>query len=98
MQPIVTASEMQAIDLRTIEDYGIPSPVLMENAGRGITSFLLQQIPDTAGKKFIVICGKGNNGGDGFVIARHLANEKIAVQIVLCGKLNERGKARETSR
>jgi len=86
---IVTASEMQAIDLCAIEDHGIPSLVLMENAGRGIGTLLLDQIPNASTKKFIVVCGKGNNGGDGFVIARTLANKNISVQIVLCGKLDE---------
>jgi NAD(P)H-hydrate epimerase len=80
---------MQAIDLSAIEDYGIPSLVLMENAGRGIATQLLNQIPNCSNKKFIVVCGKGNNGGDGFVIARHLANKNISVQIVLCGKLEQ---------
>jgi len=89
LQPIVTASEMQAIDLRAIEDHGIPSIVLMENAGRGIGALLLDQIPNCLNKKFIVVCGKGNNGGDGFVIARYLANKNLSVQIVLCGKLEE---------
>ena len=89
LQPIVTASEMQAIDLCAIESHGIPSIVLMENAGHGIGALLLDQIPNSLNKKFIVVCGKGNNGGDGFVIARVLANKKISVQIVLCGKLEE---------
>ena len=69
---LVTANEMQAMDRQTIEDFGIPGMVLMENAGRGATRFLLEQFPDIENKKVGVIAGRGNNGGDGFVMARYL--------------------------
>ena len=80
---LVTANEIQAMDRLTIEDFGIPGMVLMENAGRGATRFLLQQFPDIENKKVAVIAGRGNNGGDGFVIARYLKQKGIQVQVYL---------------
>ncbi len=80
---LVTANEMQAMDRQTIEDFGIPGVVLMENAGRGATRFLLEQIPDIENKKVGIIAGRGNNGGDGFVMARYLKQKGIQVQVYL---------------
>ncbi len=80
---LVTANEMQAMDRQTIEDFGIPGMVLMENAGRGATRFLLEQFPDIENKKVGVIAGRGNNGGDGFVMARYLNHKGIRVQVYL---------------
>lgn len=76
----MSRDEVRAIDRRAIEDYGIPGVVLMENAGRG-TAELLQSLGIAA---TVVICaGKGNNAGDGFVIARHLENRGYAVRVLL---------------
>jgi len=80
---VVTASEMQQIDRRTIEDFGIPGMVLMENAGRGATGFLLNQFPDLKSKRVGVLAGRGNNGGDGYVIARYLKQRDIQVSVYL---------------
>ena len=80
---LVTASEMQQIDRRTIEDFGIPGMVLMENAGRAATRFLLEQFPDLKNQRVGVIAGRGNNGGDGFVIARYLKQKGIQVYVYL---------------
>ncbi|CAB1071487.1 carbohydrate kinase [Alkalispirochaeta odontotermitis] len=80
---LVTANEMQAMDRQTIEDFGVPGMVLMENAGRGATRFLLEQFPDIGNSKVGVIAGRGNNGGDGFVIARYLKQKGIQVQVLL---------------
>ena len=66
---LVTANEMQQMDRRTIESFGIPGRVLMENAGRGATRFFFEQFSDLKNKRIGVIAGRGNNGGDGFVIA-----------------------------
>ena len=88
MQKIATASEMQAIDRNAIDEFGIPGTILMENAGRGIVFCLEELFPDIEGKKITVISGKGNNGGDGFVIARHLFNRNADVQVFLLGKLD----------
>ena len=80
---LVTANEMQQMDRRTIEEFGMPGMVLMENAGRGATRFLLDCFPDIEKKKVGVLAGRGNNGGDGFVIARYLKQNGIAVHVYL---------------
>ena len=64
---LVTANEMQQMDRQTIESFGIPGRVLMENAGRGATAFLFELFPDIAARRVGVIAGRGNNGGDGYV-------------------------------
>jgi NAD(P)H-hydrate epimerase len=68
----LTRAQVREVDRRAIEEYGIPSIVLMENAGRGAAEFILQTLRPTG--PIGIVCGGGNNGGDGFVIARHLAN------------------------
>ena len=71
---IVSARQMQELDRATINDIGIPGAVLMENAGRGTYEKILEMVPDAAGRPIAVLCGRGNNGGDGFVIARYFHN------------------------
>jgi NAD(P)H-hydrate epimerase len=83
---LVTAGEMQEMDRQTIENQGIPGLELMENAGRGATLALLNQFGDQAKTGVGIICGKGNNGGDGFVIARCLAEKGIKVGVYLLSK------------
>jgi ADP-dependent NAD(P)H-hydrate dehydratase / NAD(P)H-hydrate epimerase len=80
---LVTASEMQQMDRQTIESFGIPGRVLMENAGQGATRVLFDQFDDIIYKKVGVIAGRGNNGGDGFVIARYLAQKGSDVTVYL---------------
>ena len=80
---IVTASEMQEMDRQTIESFGIPGRVLMENAGRGATRMLLDQFDGITNKRIGVIAGRGNNGGDGFVIARYLSQKGIDITVYL---------------
>jgi ADP-dependent NAD(P)H-hydrate dehydratase / NAD(P)H-hydrate epimerase len=87
--PVVTAEQMQAIDRHTIDDLGIPGITLMENAGVGIVQELQKRFADLSEKKVFVFCGKGNNGGDGFVIARHLFNLGSEVRVLLAGKVSE---------
>ncbi len=67
---LVTADEMRKMDRDTIENFGLPGRILMENAGRGATRMLIKMFPDVKGKKIGIAAGSGNNGGDGFVIAR----------------------------
>jgi len=86
---IVTASEMQDIDQSAIKKYRIPGLVLMENAGHGVASLMHRKITNLNTKKVMVIAGKGNNGGDGFVIARHLHNSGVKVEILLLGKRSQ---------
>lgn len=80
---IVTASAMRELDRKTIEEVGIPGVVLMENAGRGATNILLRSFPVTQEAPVAVICGGGNNGGDGFVMARLLHEQGIPAQVFL---------------
>ena len=83
---LVTAEQMQKIDRETIENYGIPGPQLMENAGRGIAERIAAAVIDSVdGARVSVFCGKGNNGGDGFVIARHLAEMEAEVSVYFIG-------------
>lgn len=68
----LSAAEMRLADRITIEERGIPSLVLMENAAQAVTRRLSEEIPSIAGEKVVVLCGKGNNGGDGLAVARQL--------------------------
>ncbi len=78
---LVTTEQMRGLDRAAIEDYGIPGLVLMENAGRAVAEAAAQML-DGSGR-VVVVCGRGNNGGDGFVAARHLSNRSVAVEIYL---------------
>lgn len=78
---IVTAAEMREIDRLTTEKYGVPSLTLMENAGSAVAKFALQQY--CWAKRVTVVCGKGNNGGDGFVAARKLHEAGRDVRVLL---------------
>lgn len=80
---IVTADQMQALDRQTIDEFGIPSRVLMENAGRGATHAFLQRIYGNKPGKVGVMAGRGNNGGDGFVMARYLFQKGYDVTVYL---------------
>jgi hydroxyethylthiazole kinase-like uncharacterized protein yjeF len=81
---LVTASEMRELDRRAIQDLGIPSLVLMENAGRTTYQILRREFPGLQGEVAVVV-GRGNNGGDGFVVARYLANAGLQVGVFLLG-------------
>jgi hydroxyethylthiazole kinase-like uncharacterized protein yjeF len=82
---VTTAAEMHALDRLAIETYGIPGVVLMENAGAQVVRVLCQEYPDLKARRVAVLCGRGNNGGDGFVIARYLHNMGVLVQVFLVG-------------
>ena len=86
MQIVLNASEMGQIDRTTIENVEIPGVVLMENAGRGIVEEIENFLEDVVDKHISIFCGKGNNGGDGYVIARHLTNHGANVFVFLAGK------------
>ncbi len=78
--PYLSRDEVRGIDRRAIEEFGVPGIVLMENAGRGAAE-LLRTLGATG--PVVICCGKGNNGGDGFVIARHLDNGGVPVRVLL---------------
>ncbi len=95
MQRIVTTEEMKGIDRRATTSWHIPGMVLMENAGRSVADAVERTFENLAGHAVLVVCGKGNNGGDGFVAARHLANRGILAHCILLGRASElRGDAR----
>jgi ADP-dependent NAD(P)H-hydrate dehydratase / NAD(P)H-hydrate epimerase len=78
---IVTAAEMRTIDRATAERFGVPSITLMENAGAAVADYILTA--HAAAHRIVVFCGKGNNGGDGFVAARRLHEQGKKVQVIL---------------
>lgn len=78
---IVTAEEMRAIDRATSERFGVPSLTLMENAGAAVAEHVLSH--HGAVRRVVVFCGKGNNGGDGFVAARRLHQKGKTIQVIL---------------
>jgi len=80
---ILTASQMRDVDLLTTERYGVPSLVLMENAGAGVVREMEKAFGPLHGQTVAILCGKGNNGGDGFVVARHLIMEGCQPQVLL---------------
>ena len=84
---ITTAAEMREIDRASTEKFGVPSLTLMENAGSAVAQFILQNYPDA--ERIAVVCGKGNNGGDGFVIARKLHRAGRVVEVLLLASPSE---------
>lgn len=78
--PTLTRNAVRELDRAAIEEFGLPGIVLMENAGRNAAAILLEQQPNG---RVVICCGKGNNGGDGFVIARHLDNHNVDVRVLL---------------
>lgn len=96
---IVTAKQMQALDRQTIDQFGIPGRVLMENAGRGATHSFLRHIYKEGPGRVGVIAGRGNNGGDGFVMARYLFQKEIDVTVFLLSTADKvKGDAEENLR
>ena len=79
----LTAAQMREADRLTTERYGIPGIELMENAGAAIAEFLREKFADIASRKILVLCGKGNNGGDGLVAARRLKDSGFAAVVFL---------------
>src|SRR5712692_5531249 len=84
---IVSAAEMREIDRATSERFGVPSITLMENAGSAVAHFILSDYPQA--ERVGIFCGKGNNGGDGFVVARKLVKAGRAVRVLLLGDPKE---------
>jgi hydroxyethylthiazole kinase-like uncharacterized protein yjeF len=80
---VANAEEMQELDRKAVETYRVPGMILMENAGRGAAEVISNTFPDIHKKKIAIIAGKGNNGGDGFVIARYLLNQGVSVKVFL---------------
>ena len=90
MIPVLTADEMRQADRRTIDEVGLPGPVLMENAGAAVARLVDERFPRA--RRVVVLCGRGNNGGDGFVVARRLGARAEA--LLLGGREAVQGDAR----
>ena len=86
---LFTSEEMKIAETHAIEKIGIPSIVLMENAGIKSLLTIEKIVSGIKGKRFTIICGKGNNGGDGLVIARHLHNNAVPVHLFLLSEPEE---------
>jgi NAD(P)H-hydrate epimerase len=86
---VMTRDEVRAFDSWAINTLGIPGMVLMENAGRSCAELIKDKLKDIAGPKVCIFCGTGNNGGDGYVIARVLINSGFKVVVVVCGDRNK---------
>ncbi|HWB29919.1 MAG TPA: NAD(P)H-hydrate epimerase, partial [Vicinamibacterales bacterium] len=94
---LLDTAQMREADRRTIDDAGIPSVVLMENAGRQVVAAIEARFDDLEHWRIAVLCGPGNNGGDGFVAARVLAEQGMSVGAFLLGRAADvKGDARTT--
>jgi hydroxyethylthiazole kinase-like uncharacterized protein yjeF len=86
---ILTSKQMQSVDKKAIEKLGIIGPILMENAGIQITNEILKKFPRIQDERVVIVAGKGNNGGDGFVVARHLFNRGCQPVVLLLASKKE---------
>jgi ADP-dependent NAD(P)H-hydrate dehydratase / NAD(P)H-hydrate epimerase len=84
---ILNTAQMREVDRRTIQEIGLPSIVLMENAGRQVVAALESLYTDLLERTIAVVCGRGNNGGDGFVVARTLHQRGADVSVFLIGEV-----------
>src|SRR5580692_3389942 len=92
---VLNSAQMREADRRAIDDIGIPSLVLMENAGRQVVAAMEAVYGDLVELQVAVLCGRGNNGGDGFVVARTLMQRGVDVSVFLLGGIADvRGDAR----
>ena len=92
---VLDTAQMREADRQTIDDLGLPSIVLMENAGRQVVAALEANYEDLLNRRVAVLCGRGNNGGDGFVVARTLAQRGVDVSVFVLGPVaNVTGDAR----
>lgn len=90
---IFTAEQMRAFDKAATDDFSLPSIVLMENAALRVVEFLEAKFAPLDGKSIVVLCGKGNNGGDGLAVARHLEAAGVAVTVIMAARDDYKGDA-----
>ena len=86
---VLTSSQMKEIDRKTIQDIGLPGPVLMENAGRQVVRALTEVFPHPSRERIVIVAGKGNNGGDGFVAARHLRAAGASPMLLVLSRIED---------
>src|SRR6187549_2956827 len=96
MQKVLTAEQMREVDRLTTEKYGIPSLLLMENAAHAVARVITEKLGGSVeGKSILILCGKGNNGGDGTALSRILWQDGAHVAVLLFGLITEvRGDAK----
>ena len=86
---VMSRDEVRAFDRWAINELGVPGVVLMENAGRSCAELIKEKLADVTDPRVCIFCGTGNNGGDGYVIARHLLNSGFSVVVVIIGNRNK---------
>lgn len=86
---VMSREQVRAVDSWAINTLGIPGVVLMENAGRSCAELIKEELAGVANAKVCIFCGTGNNGGDGYVIGRHLLSAGFKVVVVVCGDRNK---------
>jgi len=86
---LVKASEMQQMDRFTIQEIGMPGVVLMENAARGASWVFLDHFAPSPGSRVLILCGRGNNGGDGYVMARYLFSAGLKVTVLVLAEFRK---------
>ncbi|MFC1737865.1 NAD(P)H-hydrate epimerase [Planctomycetota bacterium] len=86
---LMSRDQVRAFDAWAIKTLGVSGVVLMENAGRSCAELIGQKLAQVSQPKVCIFCGTGNNGGDGYVIARHLLNITFKVTVVICGDRNK---------
>jgi NAD(P)H-hydrate epimerase len=84
-----TRDQIRELDRIAISEYGMDGLILMENAGRWCARVAARMLGGTEGKKATIVCGPGNNGGDGFVVARHLSNWGANVGVLLLARVED---------
>lgn len=90
MLRLATAAQMRALDKAALDDYGVPGLLLMENAALRVVDVLAQRYAPLRGKRIAIVCGKGNNGGDGLAVARHLhARFGVRIDVLLAASPDE---------
>jgi len=82
---VMTRDQVRTFDSWAINTLGVPGVVLMENAGRSCAELIKKKLAGVSGAKVCIFCGTGNNGGDGYVIARHLLNSRFQIIVIVCG-------------
>lgn len=85
----VTREQIREMDRRAIEDFGIPGMILMENAGRAVADETWQLAGQAPRARVAILCGKGSNGGDGYVVARHLFNRGMNPAVIVFARLTD---------
>ncbi len=89
--PYLSCEKIRSLDQTAIRKFGIPGIVLMENAAIRFTDAFVDTFGSPTARKIVIVCGSGNNGGDGFAIARHLFNGKANVTILFTKKVKDLG-------